>query len=56
MVKGKDLPLNDRKLIHQYVVFNNYSAKYIHEKIFNKDTSRISLIKLTELVTMLLSI
>lgn len=52
MVKGKDLPLNFRQLIHQHVVFKNHSAKYIFENIFNKDTSRISLIRLTELVTM----
>ena len=52
MVKGKDLPLNFRQLIHQHVVFNKHSANYIFEKIFNKDTSRISLIRLKELVTM----
>ena len=52
MVKGKDLPLNDRQLIYQHVVFKNRNAKYIHENIFNSDNTRISLVRLTELVTM----
>ena len=52
MVKGKDLSLSDRQLICQHVMLKNRSPKYIHEHVFNKDNTKISISRLITLVAM----
>ena len=52
MPKGRFLPLSDRQLIYQHVVYNNHTAKEIHDIVFNNDKDRISIYRLIKLVTM----